>query len=71
MQKIVKNKIIERELFSKVAKHLSKSEITLITGARQVGKTTLLEMLEKWLIKEKNIASENIFYYNLDIIKDW
>ena len=71
MQRIVKNKIIERELFSKVAKHLSKPEITLITGARQVGKTTLLEMLEKWLIKEKNVTPENIFYYNLDIIKDW
>jgi len=71
MLKIANNKIIQRELFFKVAAHLSKQEITLITGARQVGKTTLLEMLKKWLIEEKNIASENIFYYNLDIIKDW
>lgn len=71
MQTIVKNQIIKRELFSKVAAHLSKPEITLITGARQVGKTVLLDMLKKWLIKEKGIASENILYYNLDIIKDW
>lgn len=65
------NKIIEREIFSRVIAHLGKPEITLITGARQTGKTVLLGMLQQWLIKKKKIASENIFSFNLDIIKDW
>ncbi|MCK4473728.1 ATP-binding protein [Candidatus Parcubacteria bacterium] len=71
MQKIEKNKIIQREVFPKIVAHLGKPEITLITGARQTGKTTLLGMLKERLIKEKKVASENIFYFNLDIVKDW
>lgn len=65
------NKIIEREIFSRVIAHLGKPEITLITGARQTGKTVLLGMLQEWLIKKKKVASENIFSFNLDIIKNW
>ncbi|MBU2578776.1 ATP-binding protein [Patescibacteria group bacterium] len=64
-------KYIKRELFSDIIKHLGKPEMTLITGSRQVGKTILLLQLKDWLIREKNIASENIFYYNLDFIQDW
>ena len=71
MQKIDNKKFIEREIFPKIAVHLKKPEITLITGARQTGKTVLLGMLREWLIKEEKIAAENIFYFNLDIIKDW
>jgi len=71
MQKVEKKTIIEREIFPKVAAHLKKPEITLITGARQTGKTVLLGMLKEWLIREKKIAPENIFYFNLDIVKDW
>lgn len=64
-------KIIQRELFPKIVAHFEKPEITLITGARQTGKTVLLGMFKERLIKEKKIASENIFYFNLDIVKDW
>jgi uncharacterized protein len=34
--------IIEREIKHEVTEHLPKKEITIITGARQTGKTTLL-----------------------------
>lgn len=71
MQKIEKSKIIKRGLFLKIAAHLPKREITLIVGARQVGKTVLLGTLKEWLINKKKIASENILYFNLDIAKDW
>lgn len=64
-------KYIKRELFQDILEHIAKPEITLITGSRQVGKTVLLLQLKEWLIKNKGIAPENIFYYNLDFIQDW
>ncbi len=60
-----------RLLLQKVVKHLDNPEITVITGARQVGKTVLLRLLKDWLVKNKNVLAEDIFYFNLDIVKDW
>ena len=62
---------INREIFDKIAAHLDKPEITLLTGSRQVGKTVLLEQLKSYLISEKKILSENVLWYNLDLIQDW
>lgn len=61
---------IKRDLFNKVAKHLDNKEISLIIGPRQVGKTVLVKQLQKYLIQDKNISQELIYYFNLDIIKD-
>ncbi|WP_236139144.1 ATP-binding protein [Mongoliitalea daihaiensis] len=36
-----------RKLFNKLVQHLSKKEFTILTGARQTGKTTLLNDLRK------------------------
>ncbi|MFH1838169.1 MAG: ATP-binding protein [Candidatus Kuenenbacteria bacterium] len=71
LNKINIQKYIKREIFPDIIKHFKKPEMTLITGSRQVGKTILLLQLEDWLIKEKGIAPENIFYFNLDLIQDW
>ena len=62
---------INREIFDKIAAHLDKPEITLLTGSRQVGKTVLLEQLKSFLISEKKILSEDVLWYNLDLIQDW
>lgn len=43
--------IIKRKLFPLVADHLKEKEITLITGPRQAGKTTLMKQLEADLKK--------------------
>lgn len=64
-------KYIKREVFDEIAAHLEKPEITLITGSRQVGKTVLLEQLKAYLIEEKRISQDSIFYFNIDIIQDW
>jgi len=64
------DKYIKRNLFDKVVNHLNKKEITLIIGPRQVGKTVLLKQIQEYLVKEKKIASELIYYFNLDIISD-
>ena len=37
---------IARSLYGDLQNHLNEPEITLITGARQVGKTTLMRALE-------------------------
>ncbi|MEK7482550.1 MAG: ATP-binding protein [Patescibacteria group bacterium] len=66
-----KQKFIKRQMQDKIADHLEKEEMTIILGPRQVGKTVLLQQLKDWLIKSKNIKLENVFYFNLDILRDW
>ena len=55
--------MIERTLFSDLAKHLPKKEISVIIGPRQSGKTTLMELLKEHLGKK----GERTLYLNLDI----
>jgi len=57
---------IKRSLFKAIENHLSKKEITLIVGPRQVGKTTIMEALIKNL-KEKG---EKTVFFNLDYDSD-
>ena len=53
---------IQRQLLSDILKHLKKPEMTLIVGARQVGKTTSIELFSK--------EFDNYIYLNLEIIRD-
>lgn len=55
----------ERKLFIKTCKHLRQDEITLITGARQVGKTTLMKQLQNGLDK----AGKSTTFLNLEILE--
>ncbi|MFV1975214.1 MAG: ATP-binding protein [Candidatus Scalindua sp.] len=71
MMKIETSNYIEREIFSEVAGHLDKPEITLITGSRQVGKTVLMEQLRERLISDKKLSPDSILSYNLDLVHDW
>jgi predicted AAA+ superfamily ATPase len=57
--------IIKRKLFPLVFDHLKEKEITLITGPRQVGKTTLMKQLEKDL---KQKGKKTVF---LDLDRDF
>lgn len=67
----IESQYTKRLVFDEVASHLEKPEITLITGSRQVGKTVLLEQLQKYLIEKLHISPDLIFFYNIDLIKDW
>ncbi len=62
-------KLVKRQIFSQIAEHLKKPEITLIIGPRQVGKTTLLFQLKDYLI-QSGCAQNRIFVFNLDIITE-
>ncbi|MBI4224161.1 MAG: AAA family ATPase, partial [Deltaproteobacteria bacterium] len=55
--------MIKRHLFKPLQSHLSRKEITLITGPRQAGKTTLMKLLENQLRQE----GKKTLFLNLDI----
>lgn len=55
--------MIKRKLLEKIRKHIFNKEITLIVGARQAGKTTLMLLLKDELDKK----GEKTLYLNLDI----
>ena len=57
---------IKRKLLDELKKSLFQKEISLIIGPRQVGKTTLMLQLRKYL-EEKG---EKVLYFNLDIERD-
>jgi predicted AAA+ superfamily ATPase len=58
---------IQRKLIENLRQHFKAKEITLLVGARQVGKTTLLRVLQKEL-EEKG---ERTLFFNLDIEQDF
>jgi predicted AAA+ superfamily ATPase len=47
--------------------HLDKDVILAIRGPRQVGKTTLLKLIIKDLLLNKNVKPENIFFFSFEI----
>ena len=64
------NKIIERKIFSQLVQHLNEPEMTIILGPRQTGKTTLLEQLKDYLLKNQISQEKDILNFNLDFISD-
>lgn len=57
--------IKSRKIAKVIEKWLTEKEIIILTGVRQVGKTSLLQLMRKKLIS-KNIAAKNIFYLSLE-----
>lgn len=58
---------IKRQIYSDIKNHLQKPEITLIIGPRQVGKTTLINRINKELIKN----GKNTVVLNMDFEDDF
>jgi predicted AAA+ superfamily ATPase len=56
---------IPREIFPSLWQDIDKREITVITGSRQVGKTTLLMDIVSQLLQNQ-VPAEAVFYFNLD-----
>ena len=56
----------ERNLLEEIKKWMDRREIIAIKGPRQSGKTTLLEMLKEWLIKEKGVDEEDIVFITFE-----
>ena len=58
--------MIKRKLLNELRAHLKDDEITVITGPRQVGKTTLMRILMEELIKD----GQPVLFFNLDFEAD-
>ena len=58
--------MIKRNIFNKLAKELSQKEISILLGARQVGKSTLLQEIEK-MAHTQGLSSR---FYNLEFSSD-
>ena len=54
--------MIQRKKHSVIAEHLSKKEFTILIGARQIGKSTLL----KQLFEDLSQKGEAVYFLNLD-----
>ncbi len=52
---------MKRKLFSKLLAHLPRKDFTIIIGARQTGKTTLLEQLQQ----ELSVLGETAYFFTL------
>ncbi len=60
------DKMINRDIENRIFDSLKKKEVTIIAGARQVGKTTIL----KHIISKLKSQSKKVLYFNLDIEQD-
>jgi hypothetical protein len=58
--------MIKRRLFNELYAHLEKPEISLITGPRQAGKTTLMFIL----MEKLKFLSKKVLFLNFDIEED-
>ena len=54
--------MVQRKKYIEIVKHLSKKEFTILIGARQIGKSTLL----KQLFEDLNQKGETVYFLNLD-----
>ncbi len=62
--------MLNREILPKIWAKIDTSEIILLNGPRQVGKTTLLKQIKEKLIKEKKAADDHIFWFDLEKSED-
>lgn len=55
-----------RQILARIWEKVDSPEIILLSGARQVGKTTLLQMVKEKLRSEKDVLPEEITSYDLE-----
>lgn len=58
--------IIKRKIFNEIKAHLNKKEISLIVGPRQIGKTTIMNEIKKYLETE----GKKLVFLSLDYESD-
>ena len=59
-------KYFDRKILEKLKKWIDRKEVYVIKGPRQSGKTTILKILQEWLIKEKEVSPENIIFLTFE-----
>ena len=57
---------VKRSIFGTLTEDLKKKKITVLLGARQVGKTFLIKKIIEKLLADKETDPKQIFYFNFD-----
>ena len=57
---------IRRRLLSEVIDWMDEPEALILTGARQVGKTSIIYQVISWLLESRGVLPADIYYFNLD-----
>ena len=60
------NKYLPRLLFDEIIKWLKRREIIAIKGPRQSGKTTLLLMIQDYLIEKERVNPKNVIFLTFE-----
>ena len=61
-----RQKYLNRFLLEELQKWIDRKEILAIKGPRQSGKTTVLKMLQDWLISQKKVSEKNIVFITFE-----
>lgn len=64
-------KLVIRDQFEAIRSHLNEDEVTVITGPRQVGKTTLVKQLMDDLQACSHVPLSQMHYVNFDVATDF
>lgn len=62
--------MINRDILAKIWEQIDSPNILILTGARQVGKTSLMRLLQEKLLREKSVLAEQILFFDLENIFD-
>ena len=65
MLQLSSNKLYPRKIIDKIKEFLFGEEIIVVVGARQVGKTCILQLLKEELLKN-GIEEKSIYYFDLE-----
>jgi len=66
LKQILNKSLIQRSVLPQIIKWIPKKEAIILLGSRQVGKTSLLYLLIKYLVTSKGISEKDIFYLDLE-----
>ncbi|MBU1613618.1 AAA family ATPase, partial [Patescibacteria group bacterium] len=59
-----------RNIFAKIWENIDTPEIILLSGARQVGKSSLLKMIQEKLVSDRQVAPDQNHTFDLEQIND-
>ncbi len=64
--RIIEKDLMPRDLLSSILPWVKERECILIVGSRQVGKTSLLYLLVKYLFEQREVSNENLCFLDLE-----
>ena len=62
--------MLKRNILAKIWEKIDSPEILLLNGPRQVGKTTLMQLIKEKLVTDRGIKPNNILWFDLEKSED-